>query len=136
MDVYGVIIPIKTLSNYDLNHYAKLLKINHYRGNFMRDTLPKKPNKIESGIVNLDDSTGPGQHWVCYFINNNESFYFDSYGLEPPNEVFDYLKNGPLHYSTNEIQERGTVICGHLCLYVLKSFSLGFSFKEIIFKLI
>ena len=43
------------------------------------DQLPK------SGcyILNLDDSSGPGTHWVAVY--NNE--YFDSYGLNPPKKL-------------------------------------------------
>ena len=31
-----------TLSNFDIINYAEQLKIKHFRGCFMRDTLPKK----------------------------------------------------------------------------------------------
>ena len=31
----------------------------------MKDTLPLKIQKNETGIVNLDSIRGPGTHWVC-----------------------------------------------------------------------
>ena len=34
---------------------------------FLLDTLPKKPNKKECGIVNFDKSGGPGTHWVAWY---------------------------------------------------------------------
>ncbi len=32
----------------------------------MKDSLPKNPLLNESGIVNVDVSSGSGTHWVCY----------------------------------------------------------------------
>ena len=46
----------------------------------MRDTLPQYPFNVESGIVNLNTSSQPGSHWVCYYRNKNERIYFDPYG--------------------------------------------------------
>lgn len=59
-------IPIRPLTNYDLLHYAKELRIPYFRGVYMRDTLPSSPKENESAIVNLDSSFGNGTHWVCY----------------------------------------------------------------------
>ena len=42
------------------------LKIKYFRGVFSRDNLPKKIQRLETGFINLDDSIGPGSHWVCY----------------------------------------------------------------------
>lgn len=135
IDIQGIKIPIKSLTNHELNKYADILNIRSFRGTYMRNALPKQLNATESAIVNLDDASGPGTHWVCYYKTPSESFYFDSFGLEPPDELTNYL-NRPLHYSTNEIQERGSVICGHLCLHVLKELSQGKTFREIIYCLI
>jgi hypothetical protein len=55
----------------------------------------------------------------------------DSYGLQPPNEIVQYLKTGML-YSTDRIQPDGTAICGHLCIYVLNRFSHGEDMKLVI----
>ena len=34
-------------------------------------------------IVNTDESTGPGEHWVLvFFTGHNRGIYFDSYGLD------------------------------------------------------
>lgn len=125
--MFGYTIPIKPLTNYELLNHAKLLKIKNFSGVFMRDTLPKVRSKpTDSGIVNLDLHKSEGTHWVCYYYNN----YFDSFGLPPPNEVVEYMKT-PIFYNSNEIQDRQSVTCGHLCLYVLKSLSDGKSYEEV-----
>jgi hypothetical protein len=61
-----LIIPHHALSNTELYRYVSCLKIPFFRGVFMRDELPLKIWKNESGIINLDNSNGPGTHWVCY----------------------------------------------------------------------
>ena len=42
-----VILPNKLLSNFELEDTVKKLKIPYFRGVFLLDTLPKKPNKKE-----------------------------------------------------------------------------------------
>lgn len=88
----------------------------------MLDALPKKALKYECGIVNLDNSTGPGTHWVAYHKINSNSIYFDSFGnLQPPTQIKNYLK-GNIRYNYDSEQHYDSIICGHLCLKFLYSF--------------
>ena len=64
ISIKNVILPNKPLNNFELEDAAKRLKIPSFRGVFLLDTLPKKPNKKECGIVNFDKSDGPGTHVV------------------------------------------------------------------------
>ena len=66
--------------------WVKRLGIKHFRGIYSRDGLPKKIRK-ECGIINLDDITGPGTHWVCYRNLDSVVEYFDPFGLIMPNEA-------------------------------------------------
>ena len=52
----------------------------------MRNDLPKKIWRNESGVINdLDDQTGSGTHWCAYIKGGEYIFYFDSFGnLQPP----------------------------------------------------
>ena len=99
----------------------------------MLDTIPGKPNNRECGIVNLDKSGGPGTHWVAWYKNGGDKTYFDSYGIQPPKEVIKYLGKG-INYNTDQVQPRGEVFCGHLCLYVLKELNEGRDFQSILNK--
>ena len=47
IDVEGLILPNKPLSNFHLNDAAKKLRINDFRGTFVRDELPNKPRLYE-----------------------------------------------------------------------------------------
>lgn len=93
----------------------------------MRDTLPTEKYNNECGIVNLDDNTGNGTHWVAYYSDGKQKIYFDSFGLDPPVELKQYLGPAPpgILIQTFQLQDYGDVICGHLCLYVLYELSLG-----------
>ena len=126
-----VVLQNKPLSNIELIHAAKQLKIPHFRGVFLRDTLPKTLKRNECGILNLDDSSGNGTHWVAWHRQGTKKYYFDSFGLQPPLEMIKYLGSEIL-YNTEEIQPRDQVFCGHLCLYVLKEVSKGIGQQRII----
>ena len=131
ISVGNLVLPNKPLSNLELLEAARKLKIPNFRVVSLRDTLPKKPKKKECGILNLDDTSGLGTHWVAWYKNGDEKNYFDSYGLQPPNELIDYLKS-PILYNTEQLQPYDQVFCGHLCLYVLKQLGGGQHLQDII----
>ena len=90
----------------------------------MRDSLPRSPWENESAIVNLDDATGPGTHWVCYKKRGDGVTYFDGFGnLRPPVELIRYFGSyvNDVRYNYARKQPPDTVICGHLCLDFLTS---------------
>lgn len=131
ISVGKVTLPNKPLSNIELIDAARELKIPNFRGVFLRDTLPKMANKKECGILNLDSSDGGGTHWVAWFKDGKDKYYFDSYGLQPPNELISYLMRGIL-YNTEQVQQADQVFCGHLCLYILNEMSAGKKLQDII----
>ena len=115
IDVEGLILPNESLSNFQLEDAAKKLDITNFRGVFVRDKLPKKPRVKECGILNTGDSTTNGYHWICWYKNGKTKI-----ALPPPVELVAYLQK-PVWYNSERVQFGETVICGHLCLYVLKS---------------
>lgn len=117
---------IKPLTNYDILDLAAELKIPHFYGVFMRDTLSKKtrPAIRECWILNHGSSNTNGSHWTALAKNCDTALYFDSFGrLPPPLEVLEYLgDNVKLYYNVKRYQNYGTSICGHLCLRFLYDF--------------
>jgi len=67
---------MKPLTNIDINECIKKYKINNFRGVFARNELPSKPWKKECGVLNLDDMTGNGTHWVAWYKNKNKKILF------------------------------------------------------------
>lgn len=121
---------IRPLSNYDIRNLIMKLKIPHFVGVFMRDTLLKKktgPRIRECWILNHGSSQTEGSHWTALAKKNDVAFYFDSFGkLPPPLEVIDYLDaKTQLFYNVKRYQHYGTAICGHLCLRFLYDFWAG-----------
>ena len=102
ISIKNVMLPNKPLSNFELEDAARRLKIPSFRGVFLLDMLPKKPNKKECGIVNFDKSGGPGTQWVTWYKNGKTKIYFDSYGMQPPIEVIRYLGK-PILYNTYQL---------------------------------
>ena len=51
MHTFNVSISDRPLTNIELSVYARELDIPHFRGVFMRDTLPQYPFNVECGIV-------------------------------------------------------------------------------------
>jgi hypothetical protein len=86
ISVEGIILPNQPLTDIQIIDAVNKLKIPQFRGVFCRDELPHKVNVNECGIINLDDSRGMGTHWCCWFKRGRDKYYFDSYGLQPPNE--------------------------------------------------
>lgn len=115
------------MSDKDLITYVRLLKIPHFRGVFMRDSLPKRISmKKECGIVNLDTCTGSGTHWTAYVKHNDNIIYYDSYGnLVPPKEVVQYFKSSGddvnIRYNYETTQKFNSHHCGQYCLKFLYS---------------
>src|SRR6218665_323221 len=123
---------LKPLSNFDIEDAAKTIP--NFRGVFMRDGLPPKIQKRECGVVNLDSGSGSGTHWVAYWKNGQEAVYFDSYGCDPPTEVKEYLECN-IRTQTFQLQGPNDVICGHLCLHVIRELSAGRRFEDIVLSL-
>jgi len=131
IQVENIVLPNKPLSNFEIEDVVKKIGLKNFRGVFLRDTLPKKPKRNVCAIMNLDDTSGNGTHWVAWFKRGNDNFYFDSFGLSPPTELKNYLNRGAL-YPTEQIQPMQAVICGLLCLFVLKEMQKGKHLQEII----
>lgn len=92
----------------------------------MRDNLPRKIWGTESGIVNLDEQTGPGTHWTAYLKRGRGVLYFDSFGnLKPPLELIKYFgsdgSRNIITYNFDRYQRPNAHNCGHLCLQFLYS---------------
>ncbi len=109
------------MDNYQLLEAAK--DIPHFRGVYLRNELKNQKPKIkECGIVNLD--IDKGTHWTAYRKNRNNVIYFDPFGIQPPKEVIEYFTPSTIYYSTVQLQDLDSSICGVLCLSFLNNFSL------------
>ena len=105
-------------------------------GVFPSDRLPKKIEKYPVAlIVNVDDHTQPGSHWLAVYIDQHHSGeFFYSYARHPLmyNEHFvNFLNQHCREWVFNEkaLQSYWSTVCGQYCLFYLlnkvKGESLG-----------
>ena len=66
------------LTNFEIQKYYE--NEPRFNGIFTRDNL----QKIKDGtyIINLDEYSDIGTHWVALWVDNNNVTYFDSFGVE------------------------------------------------------
>ena len=75
-------MPPHPLTNFEIQKYQNEPRFN---GVYFKDNLPK----IKDGayVINLDENSDIGTHWVALCINNDVT-YFDSFGVEHiPKEI-------------------------------------------------
>ena len=129
-------IPETTLSNVEIENYAKMLNIRCFRGCQMRDELKNlKIYNIECRVLNLNLSNESGSHWTCWFKINRDKYYFDSFGLPPPKELVDYL-GSPILYSTFQLQGMNDQNCGIWRLLTLKNLSKSSDYIDLVLSLV
>jgi len=116
-------LPQRALTGADIYSFARRVPIPFFRGIYLRDTLPRRARENESAILNLDDTRGPGTHWVAYKKRGAHATYFDSYGnLRPPKELVRYLCSSGvkrIRYNQKRHQRRSPWNCGHHSLRFL-----------------
>ena len=110
-----------------------------FRGVFPRDRLPIYNNHIHppsAYVINTDRSGGPGEHWVCVWLDGHGGVeYFDSFGLPPtlvPIQNFitrNKLKG--LKYNQRLCQSLVSSACGLYVLYYVLMKSRGASLRRI-----
>ena len=87
-----------------------------FNGAFSRDNLPKK---IRDGayIINIDEYSDIGTHWVALYVQNNNVTYFDSFGVEHiPKEIKTFINNKNIKTNIFRIQAYDSVMCGYFCI--------------------
>lgn len=103
----------------DLNKHLKHLDC--FIGTFPRDMLPQIKKRPAAFVINTDDSSSPGEHWVAVYLPEyGVAEYFDSYGLPPMSEDIHHFLNSVspsgFLYSNVTLQSVNTETCGQYCI--------------------
>ena len=98
------------LKNDTMNEF-QLQKIYNYK-------IYPRDSKIYSdkGFINIDNGSQGGTHWTCFYIKDNKSYYFDSFGVQPDKFLLNQLPK-PIIYHNYKIQDIDSKLCGSYCLY-------------------
>ena len=99
-------MPPNLLTNFEIQkNYQNEPKIN---GVYSGDNLTKRSStEINDGayIINFDDYSDIGTHWVAFYVKNNDVTYFDSFGVEHiPKEIKTFINSKNIKTNIFRIQ--------------------------------
>ena len=107
-------MPPHPLTNFEIQKYYK----NQSKFNcvYSRDNLP---DKIKDGtyVINFDEHSDIGTHWIALYMKNNDVTYFDNFGVEHiPKEIKTFIGRS-LSITKNifRIQACDSIMCGCFC---------------------
>ena len=96
-----------------------------FNGVYSRDNLP---DKIKDGasVVNLDEYSDIGTHWIALYVNNKTVTYIDSFGIEhTPKEVKKFIGNRNIITNIYRIQNYDSILCGYFCIEFIDYMFMG-----------
>ena len=76
------------------------------------------PDKIKDGeyVINLDEYSDIGTHWIDLYELNNNVTYFDSFGVEhTPKEIEKFIDKSAIVTNIFRIQAYSSVMSGYFC---------------------
>jgi len=139
-----------SLTNHDIERISKKLDL-PIVGVFSKDELVLEKPQIGTYHINLSDSGKAGTHWTMFKIFSDKdregasdktktskketnALYFDSFGIDMPIEVKNFLKPfRPITWSNRHIQNVNSEVCGWYNLlldYALEHRQVGNTYLE------
>ena len=71
----------------------------------------------EAYVINLDEHSHIGTHWIALYVNGNDITYFDSFGGEHiSKETKAFIKNKDNKVNIFRMQAYGSITCGYFCI--------------------
>ena len=66
-------------------------------------------------VINLDEDSDIGTHWIALYVNNKTATYFDSFGVEQiPKDFKKFINNKNIKPSIFRLQEYDSIMYGYL----------------------
>ena len=87
-----------------------------FNGVYSRDNLP---DKIKDGayVINLDEYSDTGTHWVALYVDNKTATYLDSFGIDQiPKEIKKFINNKNVIANIYRVQNYDSIMCGYFCI--------------------
>ena len=89
--------------------------------------------KIKNGayVINLDEYSDIGTHWIALYVNNKTATYFDSFGIEHiPKEVKKFIGNRNIVTNIYRMQNYDSIMCGYFCIGFINYMLMGKSVTD------
>ena len=106
-------MPPHPLTNFEIQKYYQ--NEPRFNGVYSRDNLLKM--KDGAYVINLDEYSDIGAHWVAFYVRNTNVTYFHSFGVEHiPKEIKAFIKNKIITTNIFKIQAYNPIMCGYFCI--------------------
>ena len=107
-------MPPHPLTSFEIQKYYK--NEPRFNGTYSRDNLS---NKIKDGayVINLDEHSDIGTHWIAVYVKNNNITYFYSFGVEHiPKDIIKFIGRKNVIVNIFRIQAYDSIMCGYFCI--------------------
>ena len=101
------------LTNFEIQKHYQNEPI--FNGVYSKDNL----TEIKDGtfVINLDENSDIGTHWVVLHVHNNYVTYFDSFEVEHiPKEIKTFINNKNIKTNIFGIQAYNSIMCEYFCI--------------------
>ena len=101
------------LTNFEILKYYQ--NEPRFNGIYSKDNL----QKIKDGayIINLDEYSDIGTHWVTLYIQHNDVTYFDSFRVEHiQKDIRPFISNKNMETNIFRIPAYDSIMCGYFCI--------------------
>ena len=123
----GFLIPLHPLTNFKRQKYYQ--NEPRFNGGYSRDN--SKNIRDEAYILNLDEYSDIGTHWVSLYVQNNDVTYFDSSGVEHiPKEIRTFIGNKNIKTNVFRIQAFDSRMCRYCCIGFIDFMLAGTTLTE------
>ena len=122
------LMPFHPLTNFEIGEYYK--NETRFNGVYSRDNSPKT---IKQGayVINLDEYTDIGTHWIVLSVKPKYTVYFDSFGVEHiSKEINKFIGNKEIKANIFRLQAYDSIICGYFCIEVVNYMFKGKTLLE------
>ena len=100
------------LTNFEIQKYYQ--NEPRFNGVYFRDNFPRIRDRVY--VINLDEYSNIGTHWIDLYIQNNNIIYFDNFRVEHIlEETETFIGNKNISKFFFRIQGYDLIMCGYFC---------------------
>ena len=116
------------LTNFEIQKYCQTLT--RFNSVYSRDNPAKIKDRVY--VINLDEYSDTGIHWIALYVLNNDVTYFDSFRVEHiPKEIKTFIGNKNVKTNIFKKQEYDSIMCGYFFIGFIDFILVGKSLTDL-----